>query len=314
MKKRCGRLAALAMVMCAVLMLTLPGFAAAKVVKPTSDFYVRDDADVLSAETIEYIVENNDVLYEETGAQIVFVVLSTTGSTPIKDYAHSLFNEWNIGSSEKNNGLLVLMAIDDDYYFTLQGVGLEDYISSGDLGAYNKKYLEPYFARKEYDQGARALFDALYEKVASVYSAQTRYPQGNAPSVFSAWTNNESNRSEEKSEGGGFGSLVLILIVVIVLVSLFSGNGRKARRSASSGKAGSFFWGMLLGRQLNRNNRNGSWYNSPPPPGGRSSRGGFGGGGFGSGFGGSRSGSSRSGGSRSGGGGRSRGGGAGRGR
>ena len=319
MKKHCGRLAVLIVIICAVLLPTLSGFAAAKVVKPTSDFYVRDDARVLSAETVEYIVSNNDVLFEETGAQIVFVVLSTTGSTSAEDYAYTLFNEWKIGSAEHNNGLLVLMAVDDDDYYSLQGRGLEDYISGGDLGDYNREYLEPYFARREYDRGARALFDALYAKVASIYSADTRYPQAKPVLLSServerdrAYSENRKERNQKESLGGGFSTVVLILVLVTpVLLTVFSSRGRRGRRNRSSGGAGGFFWGMLLGRQMNRNNRKDSWYNSPPPPRGSSTRGGFGGSStkFGGG-----SGRSGGGGSRSGGGGSSRGGGAGRGR
>lgn len=153
----------------ALLMAATPALAAVSVVSPTKDFYVNDSANVLSEAVEEHIILNNDALYEACGAQIVIVTVDKVASTTMENYAYTLFNEWGIGSAEKDNGFLLLMSIDDDDYWYLQGSGIQDSINSGDLGEIADQYLEPSFAAKDYSTGAKLFFDALFKEVVRVY-------------------------------------------------------------------------------------------------------------------------------------------------
>ena len=67
--------------LCALMLALCPAcaLAASSVIEPTEDFYVNDQANVLTEETEGLIVLNNDKLAEACGAQIVFVTLDTTG-------------------------------------------------------------------------------------------------------------------------------------------------------------------------------------------------------------------------------------------
>lgn len=162
----------LSALLCALIICVMaaPACAAPQVVSPDEYFYVLDKANVLSEQTRMRIVYNNDALYEACGAQIVFVTLSTTGMDPIGDYAVELFNQWGIGSAEENNGVLVLLCVADEDYYYLQGRGLEDSLTTGEMGELADRYLEPYFAQGEYDQGCAAYFDALFERVSAIYN------------------------------------------------------------------------------------------------------------------------------------------------
>ena len=100
--------------------LSLP--ALAEVPQPNGDFYVLDLSGVLSDETKGNIILNNDLLFGACQGQIVVVTVDSTGDTDIGDYACDLFNSWGIGSAEKNNGMLILLAIQDDDYYVLQGM------------------------------------------------------------------------------------------------------------------------------------------------------------------------------------------------
>lgn len=143
--------------------------AAAGIPSPSEDFYVLDNAGVLSDATKQHIIEKNDLLYYHTGAQIVLVTVNSTDGTPIREFASSIFKEWKIGSGEKNNGLLVLFAIEDDDYWVVQGRGLEAGITSGDIKVLLDDNLEMNFREKKYDEGALALFDALTGKLDSIF-------------------------------------------------------------------------------------------------------------------------------------------------
>ena len=223
----------------ALLLTAASALAAPKVVQPTEDFYVNDSANVLSDEVEGLIVLNNDKLYAACGAQIVFVTVPTTGTASIEDYAYTLFNSWGIGSSDKNNGILLLMAIDDDDYWLMQGKGLQDYITSGDLDDMLLNDLEPDFAAKDYSAGAEKLFTALFDAVVRIYNLNltldtTLYDNYRVARTENAYTPPVSCSKSSGDDGG----ILLIVLIVIVIVLISAVNSRRRRRRAWQGGVG----------------------------------------------------------------------------
>ena len=324
-KNRLIRVCALALILLALM--AVP--ALAKVVSPGPDFYYLDNANVLSEKLEGEIFFANKLLYDACGAQIVVVTVNSTGRDAIDDYAYELFNSWGIGDAAKDNGFLLLLAIDDDDYYARTGSGLNRRFSASTIKEYYDDYLERDFAAKRYEEGVRKFYEAVYERIATTYSADVTISQGiaayndyiaksEAESGFGGYSGtrrsgavNTDYRSyhEDDDSGVGFG-IVIAVILLIVLVILIS-KGRRARRRV----------GIMpppppppmgIGYRPTRT----VWHTGPvirsAPPRSRPSSGGFGGGASrSSGFGGGRS-SGFGGGS--GGGGRSSGGGAGRGR
>jgi len=269
-----------------LLLIAVPALASS--LKPTDDFYVNDSANVLSDATEGHIVLNNDALYDACGAQIVIVTVNTTGSTKLESYAYRLFNDWGVGGS-KNNGFLLVMAIDDDDYWYEIGSGLDQYLTSGDVGELVDTYLEPYFADKDYDDGAKAFFDAMFAAVSRALkagvsvdnTAYQRYIAQNGGSTANT-TAGTSTRgaggaaSGRDGEGDGapfMGVLFLALIVVVIVLIVRS---RRRRRlinvnpnptvivtpgSSRSSYNRGFLAGMLSG-SLRRSTRP----VAPPPP------------------------------------------------
>ena len=224
----------LSAVLLALLLTAASALAAPKVVQPTEDFYVNDSANVLSDEVEGLIVLNNDKLYAACGAQIVFVTVPTTGTASIEDYAYTLFNSWGIGSSDKNNGILLLMAIDDDDYWLMQGKGLQDYITSGDLDDMLLNDLEPDFAAKDYSAGAEKLFTALFEAVVRVYDLNltldtTLYEDYRAVRSESAYTPSAAPRNNNDSEDAAIVLWVVVIVLVIALITIVNSFRRRRR-------------------------------------------------------------------------------------
>lgn len=306
----------------------------------SADFYVLDKAGVLSSETKQSIISANDALYAMTGAQIVVVTVNSTKPVAIDKYAYELFNEWKIGSAQKNNGVLILLSISDDDYWVLQGSGLEEYLSSGKIKVLNNEYLEPSFATKDYDTGVTKIFNAILSHLEGVYAVKvsdwdrvtanyTKSDMGGT-SVNSSSANGEQETLADKMSkfASTFFTVILILLFIFIIIAVIVSSINSNHRGGRGGGGG---WGRrrrgippiiintrphygprmpppgMGGRPAPRNN-------PPKPPsgggfGGAGRNGGSFGGGFRGGGGGSRGGG---GGSRGGGGGGSRGGGAGR--
>lgn len=325
MKNAWKRVFTLAVAAALAVVLTIPALAV--VPDRPENQYVLDEAGVLSDETEQEIISQNQKLFEETGAQIVVVAVDFLDGEEIDDYAYSLFNSWGIGSVERNNGLLLLMAIAEDNYYAMPGYGIEDYFDGAKLKDMLNEYLEPDFAAKDYDAGAKKFFDAALSDMESYYANHSdEYNSGNITPDYDYSYEYEPSFGERLS--WMFGNvlsvvirIVVVVVIFLVLVSIIRGigGGGGGPRSGGGGGGGGFWTGLFLGNLLGNSRRRGGWRPPPPPPGGFGPRpprggggfGGFGGfhGGGGGGFGG---GGFRGGGGGFHGGGGSRGGGAGR--
>ena len=158
-----------------VLLLALalgPASLAFDVVEPSASYYAADYANVLSQETEDYIVNCNNSLDAQTGAQIVVVTVDYLGGTDIEAYSTKLFNQWKIGDEEKQNGLLILLSIGELDYWATQGSGISAVpgLTGSLLDEYLNTYLEPDFKEARYDTGVRKLFDALIDWYERYYS------------------------------------------------------------------------------------------------------------------------------------------------
>ena len=102
-------------------MLFACGSAFAAVPDAPKPFYAADFANVLEQETEDYITEHNGVLENACGAQIVVVTTDFLDGMDIEDYAYTIFNNWKIGDADKNNGVLLLLAIGEENYWCMQG-------------------------------------------------------------------------------------------------------------------------------------------------------------------------------------------------
>ena len=146
---------------------------AAGVVDFMPDFYVADYANVLDDQTEGLIVLNNDLLDKACGAQIVVVTVDEVSSVSgIESYAYTLFNQWGIGDKSKNNGLLLLIAVNEGSYWLMAGKGLQDYITAGDLDAMALEYFEPSAAAGNFDEAVRQIFGACFDKMAIAYNVK----------------------------------------------------------------------------------------------------------------------------------------------
>ncbi len=182
--------------------------AAVSIPSPSKDFYVYDGADVISKATESYIIEKNEKLEDKTGAEIVFATVPSTEDMDISEYASALFTKWSIGDSDKMNGLLVLLAIDDEDYWVTQGTGIKDRLTTGSVKTILDSYLEPYFASGDYDKGAQTLFDKLLASFESIYSID----------LDAVETGDDTVKAKND---GNVSSVVVTVVIVVAVVVLF---------------------------------------------------------------------------------------------
>lgn len=297
MKKK--KLLALLTAICCFAALMYPVSAA--VVSPNEAFYVYDGAQVLSQETEQYILSTNRELESKTGAQIVVVTIPSLEGQGLEEYATDLFRQWGIGDAEKDNGVLLLCAVEDRQFRVEVGYGLEGDLPDGKTGRMQDEFIIPLLSEDQFDAGIKNGYSAFLQEVAEVYDvsitgeAAISYGDGmdGIPFVLCVVSgvllSNLGNlfllKKKKKPFTAAFWIMegAQLLVMSLVLHSFFNA-----------------IWIVGVSLSLSLGLRNGRWR-----------FGGYYGGGFGGGFGGGRSGGF--GGGFSGGGGRSGGGGSSRG-
>lgn len=185
---------------------------------PTDSFYVLDQANVLSEETENKIVDGSNKLNDTYGAQIVVVTVNDVGDN-LKDYCYKLFETWKIGG-DKQNGLLFLLDVGGDTYYSMAGSGLMDKFTNDALSTMLQTYLEPSFAQKDYSAGV----DTLYTEALKETNAYLASIGGSTTSQASS---SSKSGDTTKSSGGftsilkGIGVFILIIILIAALGLVF---------------------------------------------------------------------------------------------
>ena len=214
---------------------------------PGDDLAIDSNA-TLSEGTRHTIRETNRQI-ASTGAQVVVAMIPTLGDDSIEEAALDIFRTWGIGSRDKDNGILLLIAKEDRKLRIEVGYGLEGAIPDSTADRIIRNIIAPRFREDDFDGGVLDGFNAIMTLIAEEYgleiSAEVYVPQ-DLP----------DNGGSQSSDDDMFHTLMVIVVIFVVLAIL--------SRRLPSGGGGGFFGGTRSG---------GGWSS-----GGGSSGGGFGGG------------------------------------
>ena len=94
---------------------------------PDLEYYVTDQADVLTLGEELAIEELCVIVYEECGAEIAVLVMNTTQPEEINIFATRTFQQNGLGQEGEDNGLLLLLTTDDGLWRIEVGYGLEGF-------------------------------------------------------------------------------------------------------------------------------------------------------------------------------------------
>ncbi|HWR43188.1 TPM domain-containing protein [Sporomusa sp.] len=136
---------------------------------PTQGVYVQDHAGVLDSDTKSKINNLGGKLAAKTKAQIVVLTVKSLEGASLDEYALEVLRRWGIGDKQLNNGVLVLVAVNDRQSRIEVGYGLEGVLNDAKTGAIQDEYMIPYFAANDYNKGIWNGYQALVSTTAKEY-------------------------------------------------------------------------------------------------------------------------------------------------
>lgn len=181
---------------------------------PSPKGYVNDFANILSHKGKEEL--NNICLNmkRQGVAEYVVLIVKKIEDGDIVGFSGEVFDKWKIGEKGKDNGLLLVVSIEDRKIRIHTGYGLEGVLTDGEVGNIIDTEIMPSFKAYNYEEGLIKGSYALYQRLKNVVVPQKTVKK----------------RSDKK--------VLLIIFFVILIINLILGSTR--RRS-------SIFWGGGFG-------------------------------------------------------------------
>ncbi|HDU8309725.1 TPM domain-containing protein [Morganella morganii] len=162
----------------------------------------------LNRQLTEYELSRND------GSQFVVFIVSSTGGESIEAFAHRAFNTWKIGRKGQNNGLLLVVAVNDRNLRFEIGYGLEGILPDVSAGRIIRHRITPEFKNGHYFTGIEAgVTDAI-----DIIS-------GNEPGYITSETSGTEPLKLKRLT-----IIYILTFITVYLWSLFIGSSRRKKR------------------------------------------------------------------------------------
>jgi len=212
---------------------------------------VIDQTGSLTAEQIAALTSKLRTFEDSSSTQIAVLLIPTLSGYPAEDYAVQVAQENHIGQSKKNNGALILLAMNDHKGFIATGYGLEPTLTDAATSMIYHEILVPALRKGDVYAGLDQATTAMIQVVHGEF--KNEHP----PSPL---------RSSKRPSLRGVFLIVVIFFVVMFFLRAAAGTGARRTVVGSGGGGSGCMGGILQGLFWS------SLFNS--------GRGGWGGGGF----------------------------------
>jgi uncharacterized protein len=196
--------------------------------KPSTEFYVNDYANLINGD-VENNILNVNKNYENTLEKPQIVVATVPDMQGLDEYAYSvgLFENWKIGNDEYDNGVLILLALEERRIKIEVGYGLEGVITDAEAGRILDDATD-YLSNGDYSSGINQIFINVASRV------NEEYGYDNDEIFKGISTDVKKNTANVAS----YGKLIMLILLLIII-----GGGRGGRRR----RGGFFIWPFLGG-------------------------------------------------------------------
>ncbi|WP_410212004.1 TPM domain-containing protein [Aquirhabdus sp.] len=211
---------------------------------PTLNTPVIDQASALSAAENQQISDKLRAIHTAGRAQIGLILVKTTQGETIFDYAGRVFTAWKLGDAARDNGLLIVVAVQDRKMQILTGYGLEGIIPDVIASRIIREQITPQFKTGNYAAGLNAGID----RIDSILQQDPETAKAAADQLKAEQQASHSGQGNVVS-----GSLILILLVLVVVgqfTQMIFGRVLNSTGLAAAGVGVGLFSGLGLAGSL----------------------------------------------------------------
>lgn len=120
-----------------------------------------DQANILSPAEKQQLNQQILQLYQQGKAQVGIVIVRSTGPESIFDFAMRVGEQWKLGSSKTDNGLVIAVAVDDRRMHIATGYGLEGVLPDIVIGQIIRNQVTPEFKQGQYALGIQQALNEI---------------------------------------------------------------------------------------------------------------------------------------------------------
>ena len=214
-----------------LIIILLAGAALAQeAVFPKYTGYVNDFAKVIDSATQAKLENLCRDLEKKTGAELALVTVQNTEPLDTKTYAVKLFEKWGVGKKGKDNGVIILLAMEQKRVEVEVGYGLEGVLNDAKVGELIDREMMPYLKKGDFS-------GAMYSLAIAISAQIEKEP---------------SDKEKARARERWMNVYVVLIMGVLLLLSIFM---RRGMVHLIGGLLGSFFgylytqniWGLIIG-------------------------------------------------------------------
>ncbi|MBA4056543.1 MAG: hypothetical protein C0490_17645 [Marivirga sp.] len=175
--------------------------------------WIHDEANVLSEQaeaSLELILKAER---DSTSNQIAVLIIPSLEGESLEEYSLKVAEAWGIGQKSKDNGVLLLISINDRQLRIESGYGLEGTLTDALSSRINRNEIAPYFRQGNYDEGVKAGVIAIIQAIKGEYK------------------NDEPVQRRKSSKKSPLATILILIIIFII-----------ASRRGRGGRGGGGYW------------------------------------------------------------------------
>lgn len=192
---------------------------------------VVDQANILNPQEKQRLEAQLRSIYQQGFAQAAVVIVPTTNGVPIFDYALQVAEKWELGNKDIDDGLLMVVAVNDRDMYILTGYGLEGVLPDAAVNRIIREDITPLFKQNDYGAGILAGVGALKTRLSA------------DPEVLARADAQAAERSQSQNDIGDSPSPVFLFVMAMIFGSFIT--SIFGRIFGSILTAGGFFAGSL---------------------------------------------------------------------
>ncbi len=192
---------------------------------PTLTKYCNDYANVLTENEKLRLESILQALDDSTSNQLVIVIIKSLNGYPIENLSYEIADKNKIGT-KKNNGILMLVAIEDRKMRIEVGYGLEGALTDALASSIIRNEIGPYFKNRNYFLGLLAGINAIKKAIQGEYTREDK---------------------KEKNLHINFNFIGYIILIIIYIIISMARRGRGRTFIGGYGGGGGFIGGGFGG-------------------------------------------------------------------